>query len=404
VLETNGHLFTAIYYHSDKASLIPLPPMRQIPIGSMIRVSGICVELSPKHPSGGPVPFDILLRSSDDISVVANPSLLNIRNLILVVGALILVVFVVLIRGWILERRVRHQTVALASLEQRRSRILEDINGARPLAEIIEEIAEMASFKLDGVPCWCQITDGARLGNCPPELTALRVIRCEIPGRSGPPLGRLFAAFDPLIKPGANEPEALSAGARLATLAIETRRLYSDLLHRSEFDLLTDIHNRFSLEKHLDTQIEEARRNAGIFGLVYIDLDDFKQVNDLYGHHIGDLYLQEVAVRMKQQLRSHDLLARLGGDEFAVLLPKVRNRAGVEEIAQRLEHCFNEPFTVGDILLHGAASFGIALYPEDSATRDGLLSTADAAMYAVKNARKEAASGAAGSGEPAPPA
>jgi diguanylate cyclase (GGDEF)-like protein len=107
---------------------------------------------------------------------------------------------------------------------------------------------------------------------------------------------------------------------------------------------------------------------------------------------------------MKQQLRSHDLLARLGGDEFAVLLPKVRNRAGVEEIAQRLEHCFNEPFTVGDILLHGAASFGIALYPEDSATRDGLLSTADAAMYAVKNARKEAASGAAGSGEPAPPA
>jgi diguanylate cyclase (GGDEF)-like protein len=399
VLMSDGHLTTAIYRHSDEAT--QGQAMKMIPIGSKVRVSGICV-LENSNPFNGPVPFNILLRSFDDMVVVARPSVLNIRNLLLIVGLLLLVVFAVLIRGWILERRVRHQTAALASLEQRRSRILEDINGARPLAEIVEEIAELVSFTLNGAPCWCQITDGARLGNCPPDLAALRIVHCEIPGRSGPPLGTLFAAFGPLAKPGASETGALSKGAGLATLAIETRKLYSDLLHRSEFDLLTDIHNRFSLEKHLDTQIEEARRNAGIFGLVYIDLDDFKQVNDLYGHHIGDLYLQEVAVRMKQQLRSHDLLARLGGDEFAVLLPKVRNRAGVEEIAQRLEHCFNEPFTVGDILLHGAASFGIALYPEDSATRDGLLSTADAAMYAVKNARKEAASRAAGSGEPAP--
>ena len=115
-------------------------------------------------------------------------------------------------------------------------------------------------------------------------------------------------------------------------------------MHRSEFDLLTDIHNRFSLDKYLDTRIEEARQKAAIFGLIYVDLDLFKQVNDLYGHHIGDLYLQEVPLRMKQQLRTDDMLARLGGDEFAVLLPLVRNRAEVEEIAQRLEHCFDDPF------------------------------------------------------------
>ena len=89
--------------------------------------------------------------------------------------------------------------------------------------------------------------------------------------------------------------EALAMGAGLATLAIETRRLYSDLIHRSEFDLLTDIQNRFSLEKQLDSLIEEARLTAGIFGLIYIDLDDFKLVNDRYGHHVGDLYLQEAA-------------------------------------------------------------------------------------------------------------
>jgi diguanylate cyclase (GGDEF)-like protein len=280
----------------------------------------------------------------------------------------------------------------LADIEQRRGRILEDINGSRPLAEIVEEIAELVSFTLDGAPCWCQIANGARLGNCPAKLTGLRIVQEEIPARSGPPLGTLFAALDPLTKPRANESKAVSMGAALATLAIETRKLYSDLLRRSEFDLLTDIHNRFSLEKRLDAQIEVARQDAGIFGLIYIDLNKFKQVNDQYGHHIGDLYLQEVARRMKQQLRSHDLLARLGGDEFAVLLPMVHNRADVEEISQRLEHCFEAPLTLEGNILKGSASFGIALYPEDGATKDNLLNVADAAMYSAKLRNKQLAS------------
>ena len=80
-----------------------------------------------------------------------------------------------------------------------------------------------------------------------------------------------------------------------------------------------------------------------------MDLDDFKQVNDMYGHHVGDLYLQEVSLRMKRQLRPGDMLARLGGDEFAVLVRCVRNRADVEEIAQRLERCFDAPFVRGGL-------------------------------------------------------
>jgi diguanylate cyclase (GGDEF)-like protein len=330
------------------------------------------------------------MRSFDDITVVAGPSLLSVRNLILLAGFLLAVVVVVGVRGWSLERKVRRKIAASAYVERRRSRILEDINGSPPLAEIIEEITEMVSFWLNGAPCWCQIADGAQLGNCPPKIDTLRIVQHEIPARSGPPLGDLFAAFNPLAKASANESEALSMATGLATLAIETRRLYSDLLHRSEFDLLTDIHNRFSLDKHLDDLIDEARQKAGIFGLIYIDLDEFKQVNDTYGHQVGDLYLQEVTLRMKRQLRSHDLLARLGGDEFAVLVPLVSNRARVEEIAVRLERCFDEPFAVDGCLLHGAASVGIALYPQDGATKDSLLSAADAAMYVVKNAKKQA--------------
>jgi len=305
-------------------------------------------------------------------------------------------------------RKVHGQTAAMAArteaeaaLERRRSRILEDINGSRPLAEILEEITDMISFKLEGAPCWCEIADGARLGMFPPDRDRLRVVRSEISGRSGPPLGAIFAGLNPLSRPIGREPsrrvlsaielEALSGGAGLATLAIETRRLYDDLLHRSEFDLLTNTHNRASLDKKMDARIEIARQSAEIFGLIYIDLDDFKQINDVFGHQAGDIFLNEVARRMRQQLRPGDVLARLGGDEFVVLVPVARSRADVEEIALRLERSFDDAFDAGGFVLQGSASVGLALYPADGATKDSLLSAADAAMYVAKKTKRRIA-------------
>ena len=383
VLVADGHLFSAIYPHPDSSSQLPLLPMKIVPAGSRARITGICMPSSP-DPLSGPVEFNMMLRSFDDIAIVARPTPLNVRNLIFLVAFLVAVVVAVGARGWVIERKVRKQTAALASLEQRRGRILEDINGSRPLAEIIEQITELVSFKLRGAPCWCQIADGSQLGNCPPTLGALRIVQNQIPARSGPPLGTIYACFDPLLKPSADEVETLSMVAGLVSLALETRRLYSDLRHRSEFDLLTDIHNRFSLDKHLEASIQEGRQNASIFGLIYIDLNKFKQVNDVFGHHVGDLYLQEVALRMKGQLRAGDLLARLGGDEFAVLVPVVHDRADVVEIATRIERCFDDPFAIEGCTICGSASVGMALYPEDGTTKDTLVNAADAAMYAEK--------------------
>ena len=128
-----------------------------------------------------------------------------------------------------------------------------------------------------------------------------------------------------------------------------------------------------------------------MFGLIYIDLNEFKQINDRYGHRTGDVYLQEMAQRMRRQLRPGDTLARLGGDEFAVVVPAVRNRAEAEEIALRLERCFDEPFASEGFEIHGSASVGMALYPQDATNRDSLLSAADTAMYAAKNARRRLA-------------
>jgi diguanylate cyclase (GGDEF)-like protein len=384
ILATGGRLFTAIYSHPPPPRL--LPSMMQVPIGSTIRVTGICVGVS-STPFNGEAPFNILIRNFDDIAIVARAPWLNVRHLVVLVGLLLSVLIAIAVRSWLLERRIRHKTAALAYLERRRSRILEAINSSRPLSEILEQITEVVSFRLHGAACWCEIADGARLGKRPLKVTSQRIIQHEIPGRSGAVLGTIYAAIHRLNRPHREESEALSFGVGLAALAIETSRLYSDLVHRSEFDLLTDVPNRFSLEKQLEALIHDASQFAGVFGLIFVDLDRFKQVNDQYGHQVGDMYLQQAALRMKHQLRPADTLARLGGDEFAVVVPAVRNRDDVEEIALRLERCFDEPFSVVGSEVHGSASVGIALYPEDASTADALLSRADAAMYVIKQGR-----------------
>jgi len=398
VLVNDGQIFTAIYRHPPD---VMIPPMKEIPVGSRVRVIGICSQ-EDSNRFIAMLPFDILLRTPDDIAIVANPSPVNTRNLIIVVALLLAVLFAVGARGWLIERRTRRQTTATAYIEQRRGQILEKINGSRPLTEILEEITELVSCKLRGAPCWCQIAGGAQLGNCPPKITAFRVVQAEIPGRAGPPLGFIFAAFDPLANPSTGEPEALSMATALAALAIETRRLYTDLRHRSDFDLLTDTLNRFSLDKRLGDLIAEARETAGLIGLVYVDLDKFKQINDSYGHQIGDLYLQQVALRMKGQLRAVDALARIGGDEFAVLVPDVHSRADVEEIALRLEQCFDELFFIEDVTLRTSASVGIAVYPQDATNKGILFRVADTAMYAAKNHKRRIDIEFAGRQEPEP--
>jgi len=388
VVDAQGHLFSAIYRHpGDPGSA--LAPMKQVSPGSRVRVTGICVPQYGSDPLGAPVAFEVLLRSFADVQTLSGPSPLNVRNLTRGISVLLLVVVAFAAWGWTLKGKVQRQAAAIARrveaealLERRRSQILEDINAGRPLPEILDRIAALVSFSLDGAPCWCCLADGTRIGTSDGRPST--ILRQEIPSRSERPHGELLAALDPDAAPSANAADALAMGSWLASLAIETRGLYSDLLHRSEFDLLTDLRNRFSLDKFLDAAIEQAQLQGSHFGLIYIDFDRFKQINDRFGHQAGDQFLQAAALRMKNQLRPGDTLGRLGGDEFAVIVSGVSSRAGVEEIAARLDRCFADPFLIGGAKLHGAASFGIALYPDDGLTRDTLLHAADAAMYVAK--------------------
>jgi diguanylate cyclase (GGDEF)-like protein len=389
VLQGDGHLFSAILRHPGLASRASLAPMEWIPVGSRIRVTGICV-LEDANPFNGEVPFNILMRRFDDVEILTRPPWLNVTHLLYLIGVLLIVVVVVGARGWFIEHGTRRRTATMAHIEQRRGRILENMNNSHPLAEILDQITELVSYKLQGLPCWCEITGGDTIGNRPGDVhdPVWNVIEAVIPSNSSGPLGSLFVALVGRKPTVAEVNETMASSVGLASLAIENSHLHSDLVHRSEFDQLTDVRNRFSLEQALEVLIGQAGQSAGIFGLIYIDLDDFKQVNDRYGHLAGDIYLQEAAARMKRQLRPGDTLARLGGDEFAVLVPEVRNRAAVLEVAMRLEKCFEAAFRLDGPIVMGTASIGIALYPEDGNTKDGLLSAADVAMYEAKKARQ----------------
>ncbi len=388
VLVTNGHLFKAILKHPEHGTNLQPAPLKEIAIGSRLRITGICV-LSNGDKSQDPVGFDILLRSPTDLIVIAGPSLLNVRVLTYLVGILLGVLVIMGGLAWRTERGARSYTARLARMEQKRSRILEDINGSVPLADIIEQITELVAFRLRGAPCWCELLDGRHLGRQPEEFRGLRKVESSIRARSGAQLGVVFTAFHAATRHVDTELEALSMAAGLISLAIETRRLYSDLQRRSDFDLLTELHNRFSLEKRLSEMIEEARLIKGSFGLIYIDLDGFKLTNDVYGHLVGDRYLQQVTLRLKHQLRPTDMMARLGGDEFVVVVPKVRTRDEIQMVVDRLEDCFRSPFAIEGNQLHGSASFGVALFPLDGATQDSLLNSADAAMYVTKHEKRE---------------
>jgi diguanylate cyclase (GGDEF)-like protein len=387
VVLSDGQIFSVVFSH--RVATNDLPPLRDIPVGSRIRATGICVT-EDANPFRRDVPFNVLVRSTQDLEVIAPPSILTVRNMTRLVVILLLGLLAVGARALWTGRNMRRRVAELGYLSQRRGEILEDINVSRPLTETLERITELGSMSLKGAPCWCKLSDGPTLGNCPANLdtSSLRIVEIPIVAHSGQHLGSIYSAFDARTKPRSDRAKALTATAALATLAIETSRMHSDLVHRSEFDMLTEIQNRFAFEKHLQKLIDEARGTAGMFALIYIDLDDFKLVNDRHGHQTGDLYLHRVAERMKHQLRPGDMLGRLGGDEFGVLVPVIHNREEADEIADRLERCFDEPFTVGDQALRGSASIGIALHPIDGTTDDALMSIADAAMYGKKRQKQ----------------
>ncbi|HZZ05691.1 GGDEF domain-containing protein [Paraburkholderia sp.] len=158
-----------------------------------------------------------------------------------------------------------------------------------------------------------------------------------------------------------------------------------ELVHLATHDGLTGLPNRMLFMQKLATAIEEAKRREEGLAVLFVDLDRFKQINDQFGHSIGDKVLTAVAQRLKQVLCTADVAARLGGDEFIVLIEGPRSLEATPGIASRIMGALNEELLIDGQSMTVGASIGISQFPDDSATVEELLLNADAAMYAAKS-------------------
>ncbi|UUA73344.1 putative bifunctional diguanylate cyclase/phosphodiesterase [Cellvibrio sp. QJXJ] len=149
-------------------------------------------------------------------------------------------------------------------------------------------------------------------------------------------------------------------------------------------DSLTELPNRTLLNDRLEMAINTAKRRQEKVGLLFIDLDRFKNINDSLGHAAGDQILRQTALRLKKVIRNDDTVARLGGDEFVVLLPRVHDERDLAEVAIKVREELLKPYLVEEMPLHLSPSIGIAIYPEDGSSPSELIKNADAAMYLAK--------------------
>ena len=158
-------------------------------------------------------------------------------------------------------------------------------------------------------------------------------------------------------------------------------------------DLLTGLPNRFLFMDRFEQAVQQHIRNGNSFALLLLDLDHFKEINDQYGHEVGDAVLVESARRMTGEIRACDTVARHGGDEFVVLLANTLDSNDALAVAEKLRHAIAQPLESADRRLSITPSIGVAMYPADGKTLDDLRRAADEAMYEAKKNGRNAVSG-----------
>jgi diguanylate cyclase (GGDEF)-like protein/PAS domain S-box-containing protein len=168
----------------------------------------------------------------------------------------------------------------------------------------------------------------------------------------------------------------------------ERKRNQERLYLLANFDTLTDLANRSSILAHLTQELEQAKMSKTSLAVMFLDLNNFKNINDTHGHETGDIVLREVAMRLKVAVREHtDAVGRLAGDEFLVVLPDVDSQTFPEVIAQRIREALAPPIKVADNHLIVGCSIGVSIYPQDAHDVDTLVSHADTAMYEHKSSK-----------------
>lgn len=162
------------------------------------------------------------------------------------------------------------------------------------------------------------------------------------------------------------------------------KRAELTIKNQAEHDPLTGLYNRSVLNDQLERAVQRARHGGYCGALVIADLDDFKAVNDTFGHDAGDRLLKEIARRLRVSLRASDVIVRLGGDEFAFILPRISGEASLERLLDRVTNAISQPMTISGQQVMPTSSLGVAVFPRDGQTPGGLMKNADIALYKSK--------------------
>ncbi len=261
----------------------------------------------------------------------------------------------------------------------------------RALAGLEHRLRRLAAERLRFVRAGDADRALARLADQPADLV---LVDLGVRGRGLDLLWRLQAlapgaAIWPLAGSGPFDPAAASDRTlrRALEALVRARHDWRRLVHRATHDALTGLANRWLLEEKLRDAVARAERRGRAGGLVLLDLDGFKAVNDRFGHDFGDCVLETVAVRLRCGLRRCDTVARLGGDEFAVLVEEVGSHANLALVAAKVRRLVEAPVEAEGRVVRVGASVGTALFPEEGTELQALVRRADAGLYAEKRRR-----------------
>src|SRR5580658_3586530 len=344
----------------------------------------------------------------------------------------------------ILEHRIQSERDRLQSLEKNRNRVLEMVAENESIAAILAEVVHLVEEECPGTLCALLILKDEALAwasapSFPPEAIRLfkpfRVLRgaaalatAEVArstvfwedvrtcpfwverGHLAAQMGLVSCRSAPILSGEGvllgilalhykedqphdhSDTELLQAAGRLAARALEQRGLNDRLEFQARHDSLTGLPNRSYFMELLNAALREAETDAGrrpgYLAVLFIDLDRFKQINDILGHAMGDRLLREVGQRLKRLLTADDLAGRMGGDEFIIVLPRQPDEEAVALASREFLFALRAPHQIEDNELFVTASIGVAIYPRHGTTVAELLRNADLAMYHAKNSGK----------------
>ena len=205
-----------------------------------------------------------------------------------------------------------------------------------------------------------------------------------IKNSSGKVLGAFGMYYNHPALPNKEESNDLTSAARLAGIVMERDQAQKRIRELAYTDVLTGLSSRAYFYQHIEELINNSYRHEHRFALLYIDLDDFKSVNDSLGHDVGDLLLKTIAERLKNTCREIDFIARLGGDEFCVLVEEINDEYDAAYVAQRCLDSLGQPLELAVRKFTPACSIGIAHYPDDGDNMATLIKAADTSLYSAK--------------------